>query len=503
MSREQLPKDLFFEKLDRLGIAVTFEDVRLKTGYSEVMPDDVSLKTMFSRNVPLKIPIVSAAMDTVTEHKLAIGMALAGSLGIIHRNLSAEEQTKEVARVKFHLNALIAKPICVYEYQTITEVLKMREEKGYGFHSFPVLNRSGKLVGILTETDFNFCMDYSQLAKDLMATNLVTATADTKLNTAWELMVAHRRKNLPLVDREGNIAGLYVFSDVQRCISTNSPQHTNVDSNGQLRVGAAIGVNQDAEERLEKLVKLNIDVVVIDAAHADTKSVIDTLKRIKKQYPDLDVVAGNISQRESAERLILAKADGIKIGQGGGSTCITSVIAGTGRPQVTAVYDCAKVCDEYGVPCCSDGGTRFSGDITKAIGAGAWSVMLGEMLAGVDEAPPEIFYHEGRPYKEFRGMGSLEAMRERKGPNRYDPTGKSQLIAEGVKGAVPYRGLLEEVLKQQVGGLRRGMGYVGAATIQELRKKGDFEMPTNAAQRESHPHDLLVTEEPPNYRGRR
>lgn len=234
MSREQLPKDLFFKKLDKLGIAVTFEDVRLRTGYSEVMPDDVSLEAKFSRNVPLKIPIVSAAMDTVTEHKLAIGMALAGGLGIIHRNLTAEEQAKEVARVKFHLNALIAKPICVYEDQTIKEVLEMREEKGYGFHSFPVLNRSGKLVGILTETDFHFCIDHNQIAKDVMATNLLTAPADTQLNAAWGLMVRNKRKNIPLIDGDGNIAGLYVFSDIKRCLSTNSLQSNNVDLNGQL-----------------------------------------------------------------------------------------------------------------------------------------------------------------------------------------------------------------------------------------------------------------------------
>ena len=404
-----MSKESFFKKMEDLGIALTFDDVRLRTGFSKVMPDNVNLTSKFSRNITLKIPIVSAAMDTVTEHKMAIELAKLGGIGIIHKNLSPEEQAKEVTRVKYHLNCLIEKPICVLEDEKIVDILKRREEKGYGFTTFPVLNSKEKLVGILTQNDFDFCLDENLPAKKVMTKEVITAPKYTTLDEAYRIMIKEKKKVLPLLTKDEKIAGMYVFSDVKRT-KTGSSSHYNVDKNGQLRVGAAIGVGNDAFTRIEKLVPKNVDVVVIDTAHGDSKPVIDTLKKIKKHYPDLDVVVGNISEPGSAKRLIEAGADGIKVGQGSGSICTTRIIAGIGCPQVTALYNCSKVADKYDIPVCADGGIRFSGDITIAIGAGAYSIMLGSLLAGTKEAPGDIVFWNGRQWKNYRGMGSLSAM---------------------------------------------------------------------------------------------
>src|SRR3989338_1370659 len=382
-----MAKDEFFKKMDKLGIALTYDDVRLKTGYSEIMPENVLTDSRFSRNIPLKIPIISAAME-ISEHLLATELAKLGGLGIIHKALSPEEQAAQVAKVKYHLNGLIEKPICVFEDETIESILQKKNEKGYSFNSFPVLDRHGKLVGILTHNDFDFCKDYSKTAKENMTKTLVVGKENTTLDEAYDLMIANKKKALPLLNNSGEITGLYIFSDLSR-IKNGTHSKYNIDKKGQLRVGAAIGGLDDAFFRLEKLVKENIDVVVIDTAHGDSKPVFDTLVAIKKIYPTLDVVVGNISEPESAKRLLDCGADGIKVGQGPGSICTTRIIAGIGCPQVTAVYNCSRIADSYDVPICADGGLKYSGDIPIAIGTGAHSVMMGIMLAGTDEAKGE------------------------------------------------------------------------------------------------------------------
>jgi len=496
--RSPFPKDGFFRKIDALGEALTYDDVRLRSGYSVTMPDNVSLESKFTRNVPLKIPVASAAMDTVTEHLMAIAMAKLGGIGVIHKNLGPAAQAKEVAKVKFHLNGLIDKPICVHESDTIAEILKRRDDKGYTFHTFPVINAGGKLVGIISENDFDFCADVSAQVKTIMTASVVTAPVGTMLEEAFALMQKSKKKALPLTNSGGYVVGLYVWNDVNRIMS-KSRHSFNVDGHGQLRAAAAVGVND--YERAELLLAEHVDVLVIDTAHADTASVIKTLTEMKKRFA-VDIMVGNISEPESARRLLEAGADGIKVGQGPGSICTTRIIAGIGSPQVSAVYKCARVADEYGVPVCADGGLKHSGDIPIAIGAGAWSVMMGGMLAGTKEAPGDVIFADGRQWKAYRGMGSIGAMEESKGSReRYGQiaTGKKELIAEGVEGMKPYKGELEAVLFQYMGGLKRGMGYVGAANIAELRAKADFLRISQAGKEESHPHDIVITKEPPNY----
>ncbi|MBL7147586.1 MAG: IMP dehydrogenase [Nanoarchaeota archaeon] len=490
--------------MGKLNLALTFDDITLKTRHSNVMPCDVSLETKFSRNISLKIPIVSAAMDTVTEHRLAIELAKLGGIGVIHRNLTAKEQSYEVARVKNHLNGLtglIENPVCVYEDETIESILHKIDKKDYPFNSFPVINRERKLVGILTGHDFNFCDNNSLCAKDVMTKKIITEKGGTSLYDAYNLMKKVKKKILPLVNDSGEIIGLYAFKDLVEIKSGISSSY-NIDKKGQLMVAAAIGVGKDVHNRLEKLVLENVDVIVIDTAHGDSKNVINTLRYIKKNYVDLDVVVGNISEAESARRLIEAGADGIKVGQGPGSICTTRVVAGIGCPQITAIYNCSGVADKYSVPLCADGGLRFSGDITKAIGAGAHSVMMGNMLAGIEETPGETISDERGLWKKYRGMGSIEAMRSHKGSReRYKQNSleKDKLVPEGVSSLVPYKGKLSNVITQYIGGLRSGMGYVGASTIEELREKADFYKISSAGQIESHPHDIKIIGE--DYEG--
>ncbi|MEK6891339.1 MAG: IMP dehydrogenase [Nanoarchaeota archaeon] len=496
-----MEKKFVLEKAREEGYALTFDDVRLRTGYSKVMPDETNIESRFSRNVKLKIPIASAAMDTVSEHKLAIELAKLGGIGVIHRSLSIKDQVFHVKRVKYHLNGLVEKPICVYEDETIEFILSKREEKGYTFHSFPVLNRDGKLVGIISSNDFEFCDNLSLTAKDIMSTELLTAQKEILLDDAYNLMQREKKKVLPLINENMEICGMYVFSDVKR-IKTRSAEHYNLDDKGRLRVAAAIGTGEEALERVDALYGAHVDVIVIDTAHGDSEAVLKTLKEIKGKYK-IDVVVGNVSVGESAKRLAEAGADGIKVGQGPGSICTTRIIAGIGRPQLSAIYDCAKAIESYGIPICADGGLKQSGDIPIAIGAGADCVMMGSMLAGTEEAPGEIVFVDGRQWKSYRGMGSLGAMEESKSSReRYlqKDDGKNRLIPEGVEGLVPYKGKLSEVIFQYVGGLRRGMGYVGAASIQELKEKGDFDRITNAGMQESHPHDIKMIKDPPNYK---
>ena len=491
------------ERAREEGLALTFDDVRLRTGYSETMPDSVNINTKFSRNVPLKIPIVSAAMDTVTEHRLATELAKLGGLGIIHRSFSADEQVKQVERVKHYLNALIEKPICVYEDESIKSIVEKIKRKDYNFHSFPVLSRTNKLIGILTQNDFDFCDNLSLLARDVMSSNPLVSSPETTMEQAYEIMKTRKKKILPLVNINEEVVGLYVFSDVKRILKGNQ-QNYNTDERGQLRVGAAVGTSPDTLERVKKLIEENVDVIVIDTAHGNSKAVFDTLREIKRNY-SIDVVVGNISVGDSARKLVEAGADGIKIGQGPGSICTTRIIAGIGRPQVSAVYDCVQAIKEYDVPVCADGGLRSSGDIPVAIAAGAHSVMMGSMLAGTEEAPGEQVFTEGRQWKRYRGMGSLGAMETSEDSReRYlqEEGDKDKIIPEGVEGLVPYKGKLKDVIFQCVGGLRRGMGYVGAASIEELREKGEFDRITAAGFSESHPHDIKVTRESPNWGGR-
>jgi IMP dehydrogenase len=495
---------LLLEKAAEEGLALTFNDVRLRTGYSEIMPDLVKVDSRFSKNVGLKIPIVSAAMDTVTESKMAINLAKLGGIGVIHKNMTIEEQANQVLKVKYHLNGLIDNPVCVNEDDSIQSIKDMRKAKGYSFSSFPVLDKGKNLVGIITGNDFDFCSDFNLKAKEVMTSvkNMLTLSPGTDVKKAYETMQEKKKKAVPLVDGDGKLVGLYIFSDVKR-IMTGSSEQYNTDSHGRLRVAAAIGAGGEAILRASALVKANVDVLVIDTAHGDSRPVYETLKEIKKKFPNTDVVVGNVSIGASAERLIKAGADGIKVGQGPGSICTTRIIAGIGRPQVSAVYDCAKVAEEYNIPICADGGLSTSGDITIAIAAGAHCVMLGSMLAGTDEAPGEKIFIQGQPWKSYRGMGSLGAMEIHKGSReRYgqSDTGKAQIVPEGVEGVVPYKGKLRDVIYQYVGGLRRGMGYVGAGTIQELREKGEFDRLTNAGLAESHPHDIKITKDSPNYK---
>ncbi|OQX01064.1 IMP dehydrogenase [Candidatus Parcubacteria bacterium A4] len=495
---EKIIKDAFFEKIEALGLALTFDDVRLRSGHSEVMPDDVNLESKFSKNISLKIPFVSADMDTVTESDMAIGMALLGGIGVIHKNLSPEEQAEEVIRVKHYLNGFISKPICVQGNELVRDVLARKAKNKYNFCTFPVVDVGGRLIGILSKTDFDFCLDTSLSVSKIMSAKVITAPEGTSLKEAYKIMTAKKKKVLPLLDEKEKVAGLYVFKDVQRVMMKN-PAGCNIDKNEQLIVAAAVGVNDF--ERVDLLVKNKVNALVISTAHADTKSVIETLKEIKRNYK-IDVIAGNVSEPESALRLAKAGVDGIKVGQGPGSICTTRIIAGIGSPQVSAVYKCVRAVRGLGVPICADGGLRSSGDIVIALGAGAHSVMMGNMLAGTKEAPGEIFFKDGRQWKIYRGMGSIGAMESGRGSReryRQADTGKKDLISEGVEGLKPYKGELEQVIFQYLGGLKRGMGYVGAADISEFREKADFIRITSAGKTESHPHDIIITKEPPNY----
>lgn len=497
-----MKKDDFFTKMDARGLALSYGDVRLKTAHSTILPADADVSSWFSRRVPLKCPIISSPMDTITEHEMAIEMAKMGGLGIIHRGLSPEKQAAEVAKVKFYLNGLIKKPTCVYEYQTIEDVLKMIEENDIPFRSFPVLDRNEKLAGLLTNNDFDFSADHKLEVSKIMSHDLIKAKEGTGLEEAYQIMRDSKKKVLPIVDKDGKLAGMYIYSDVKRLITGGSPSY-NLDDNKNLRVGAAIGIGADAFERLRLLAPIGIDVVVIDTAHADTEIVIETLREIKKEYPNIDVVVGNVSEGESARRLAEAGADGIKVGQGPGSICTTRVVAGIGCPQVTAIYNCAKAVRGMPVPVCGDGGIQQTGDITIALAAGASSVMLGNMLSGTKETPGDVVIQQGVSVKEYRGMGSLAAMQASKASReRYGQTQneKDKLVPEGVEGIVPYKGEVSQIIFQCLGGLRSGMGYVGAKTIKELQEKADFYRISGAGLNESHPHNLMVTKEAPNYR---
>ncbi|MDP2709499.1 MAG: IMP dehydrogenase [bacterium] len=506
MNKTVLKKDKFFAKIENLGLGLSYGDVRLKTAYSSVAPSDANLKSRFSRNLPLNAPLVSAPMDMVTEYKMAITLALNGGLGIIHRALAPKDQAKEVSRVKFYLNGLIEKPICLEAGATIAGALEMIKEKAYPFRSFPITDQSGKLIGLISGNDLEFCSDVNFKVSQIMtkAEDLTTAQSGISLNQAYAIMQKTKKKILPLINKQNKLAGMYVYSDVKRIVTGGSPLF-NLDANGNLRVGAAVGVGPEALERAELLVGRGVDALVIDTAHGDSRPVLETLKQLKKKYSGVDVVAGNVSEADSAKRLAKAGVDGIKVGQGPGSICTTRVVAGIGCPQVTAVYNCARALRGSGVPVCADGGIEYSGDITVALAAGADCVMLGKMLSGTDEAPGEVFIRNGMPFKQYRGMGSLGAMQASAASReRYAQSGaaKDKLVPEGVEALVPYKGEASKIIFQALGGLKSGLGYTGAATIRELQETADFYYISSAGLSESHPHGVIMEKEAPNYLGR-
>lgn len=478
--------------------ALTYDDVLIVPNYSEVLPTEVELKTRFSRNIQMNIPIASSAMDTVTEARTAIVMAQEGGIGVIHKNLTPEEQAFEVEKVKKYESGMILNPFTVTQDQRISDLFDLM--KKYKISGFPVVDENKKLIGIITNRDLRFVSDHSKKVKDVMTTeSLVTAPEGTSFEKAKEILQHHRVEKLPVVDKDGKLKGLITIKDIEKTIAY---PNSNKDEFGRLRVAAACGVSEKEMKRVEALIKAHVDAIVVDTAHGHSKGVIEMVKAIKKLNAKVDVVAGNVATAKACEDLIAAGVDGIKVGIGPGSICTTRVIAGIGVPQMQAIFDCKTVCDKHGIPFIADGGIKYSGDIVKALAGGASCVMIGSLFAGTDEAPGEMVLYQGRAYKMYRGMGSLGAM-EKGSKDRYGQSAVeevSKLVPEGIEGQVPYRGSLANNLYHIVGGIRSGMGYVGAATMPELREKAKFIKITAASLKESHPHDVIITKEAPNYR---
>ncbi len=479
--------------------AYTFDDLLLVPAYSEVLPKDVDVSTYITPKIKLNIPILSAAMDTVTEARMAISMAREGGLGVIHRNMSVEQQCREVEKVKKSESGMILDPVTVGPETPIREVLRLMEE--YKISGIPVVEGpKKKLLGIVTNRDLRFETALERPVKEVMTReNLITAPPGVTLEEAKRILHERRIEKLLIVDEDFCLKGLITIKDIEKL---RKYPNACKDEWGRLRVGAAVGVGPDRLAHVEALLKVGCDVIVVDVAHGHSKNVIETVKDIKAHFPEAQVIAGNVATAEGAEALIKAGADGIKVGVGPGSICTTRIVAGVGVPQITAIYNCARVADKYGVPVIADGGIKFSGDIAKAIGAGAHAVMIGSLLAGTEEAPGETILYEGRTYKVYRGMGSLGAMmsgqaaRERYGQAQNEP---AKFVPEGIEGRVPYRGPVSNMIFQLVGGLRSGMGYCGCRTIDELRRKARFVKITMAGLRESHVHDVTIVKEAPNY----
>lgn len=481
-------------------LALTFDDVLLAPGYSEVLPGAVSLQTRLAGTIRLNIPVLSAAMDTVTEADMSIGMARLGGVGVLHRNLSPEEQAEEVDKVKRSEAGMIVNPITLSPEATLADAEAIMSR--YHISGVPITDPDNRLVGILTNRDIRFVTPGAQPVTEFMTREtLVTAPVGTTLEEAKEILHRHRIEKLPLVDEQGRLKGLITVKDIIKKL--DYPLQVS-DEHGSLLVAAAIGVGESGLRRLEALVEAGVDVVAIDTAHGHTAGVLATICEAKRRYPELPLIGGNVATAEGAKALIEAGADAVKVGIGAGSICTTRIISGAGMPQMTAILECAAEAHRHGVPCIADGGIKYSGDIVKALAAGADAVMLGSMLAGLEESPGDILLYEGKRYKVYRGMGSLGAM-QGQGADRYG-TGqdgsrpdRDKLVPEGVEGQVPYRGKLDDILYQMMGGVRAGMGYVGAANLAELREKARFVRITNAGLRESHPHSITVTKEAPNY----
>lgn len=475
---------------------LTFDDVLLIPAYSEVLPRDVNLKTRFSRNISLNVPVVSAAMDTVTEAAMAIAIAREGGIGVIHKNMPIAEQARQVHAVKRAENGMIYDPVTINRSSTVEDALNMMSE--YHIGGIPVVDDDRRLVGIVTNRDLRFQRDMKRPIDEVMTKeNIVTTTQSTDLEQAAAILQEHKIEKLPVVDGEGKLIGLVTYKDITK--AKDKPNACK-DSRGRLRVAAGVGVTGDTMERVDALIEAGVDAIVIDTAHGHSKGVVGVLRQVKEKYPHIDVVVGNIATGDAARYLVENGADGVKVGIGPGSICTTRVVAGVGVPQLSAVYDVAKALEGTGVPLIADGGIRYSGDIVKALAAGSHSVMLGGMLAGVEESPGDTIIYNGRKYKTYRGMGSLEAM-EKGSKDRYfqgNVSDVKKLVPEGIAARVPFKGSLYEVVYQMLGGLRAGMGYCGAPDIEALHQ-AKFTRITNAGVAESHPHDVAITSEAPNY----
>ena len=475
---------------------ITFDDVLLIPAYSAVLPREVSLDTKFSRNIDLKIPFVTAAMDTVTEAPMAIAIAREGGIGVIHKNMSIEEQARQVAIVKRAENGMIYDPITIKRGKTVKDALDIMQE--YHIGGIPVVDDDNRLVGIVTNRDLRFQTDGGRLIDDIMTSeNLIVTHQQTNLENASSILLKHKIEKLPVVDSDNHLLGLITYKDITK--AKDKPMACK-DAKGRLRVAAGVGVTADTFQRMEALVKAGVDAIIIDTAHGHSKGVIDKVREAKAAFPEVDVVVGNIATGEAAKALVEAGADAVKVGIGPGSICTTRVVAGVGVPQLSAVYDVACALEGTGVPLIADGGLRYSGDVVKALAAGGCCVMIGSLVAGTEEAPGETILFNGRKFKSYRGMGSLEAM-ENGSKDRYFQSGVAdtkKLVPEGIAGRVPYKGTVQEVVYQLVGGLRSGMGYCGAKDIAALHE-AKFTRITNAGMLESHPHEVIITSEAPNY----
>lgn len=479
------------------GLGLTYDDVLLVPSYSEILPSNVNIQSQFSRNIPLNVPIVSAAMDTVTESQMAIAMAREGGLGVLHKNMSIEAQSEKVRKVKRAESGMIIDPVTLPTTALVSDAQNLMAE--YRIGGIPIVDAKQKLIGIVTNRDLRFEKNQARPVMEVMTSeNLVTVQEGISMLDAEEILQAHKIEKLPVVDKYNKLVGLITFRDITK---VSLKPNANKDSYGRLRVAAAVGVTQDVLERCFALVNAGVDGVVIDTAHGHTQGVVEVLKKIKKEYRDLDVVVGNIATAEAASFLVEAGADGVKVGIGPGSICTTRVVAGVGYPQFSAILEVSKILENKAIPLIADGGVRYTGDIVKALGAGAQSVMLGSMLAGTKESPGETIIFEGRKFKSYRGMGSVEAMRQGSKDRYFQDLEDDikKLVPEGIVGRVPYKGELFESIHQFVGGLRSGMGYSGAKDIQDLQDKAKFVQITSSGIQESHPHNVAITKEAPNY----
>ncbi len=483
-----------------LGEALTFDDVLLVPAYSEILPREVDISSQFTRNIRLRAPMVSAAMDTVTEEKLAIAIARQGGIGIIHKNMTIEQQAEQVRRVKRSESGMIQDPVTLLSDATVGDALQMMRLHHIG--GIPIIDKKGKLLGILTNRDLRFEKDVRKLVKDVMTTrNLITAPVGTDLDKAKDILQQHKIEKLPVVDANRKLMGLITYKDLMKVIDyPNSCK----DGYGRLVVGAAVGVTHDMMERVAALVHVGVDAICVDTAHGHSKGVLLAVKEVKKTYPSLQVIGGNVATGAAAKALADAGADGVKVGVGPGSICTTRIVAGVGVPQLTAIYEAAKALKGTGVPIIGDGGIRYSGDIVKAIAAGASTIMAGGLFAGVEEAPGETVLFEGRKFKVYRGMGSLGAMGQGSKDRYFQDVEDDirKLVPEGIEGRVAFKGSVEEVMVQYLGGLRAGMGYCGAPTIEELQENAQFVKISSSGMHESHPHNVAITKEAPNYSSR-
>ena len=473
---------------------LTFDDVLLIPGESDCTPDMVDLHTHLTKDIVLNTPIMTSAMDTVTESKMAIAIAREGGIGIIHKNMTIAQQAEEVDKVKRSENGVIVNPFSLTADRTVEEADVLMGK--YKISGVPIVDENGKLEGILTNRDLRFITDFSiKIGKVMTRENLVTAPVDTDLDGAKKILMQHKIEKLPLVDNEGHLKGLITIKDIEKAVQyPNSAR----DAKGRLLCGATVGMTQDILERAGALIDAQVDILALDSAHGHSKNVIECLKKLKSNFPNIPVIAGNVATAEAAKALCEAGADAIKVGIGPGSICTTRVVAGIGVPQITAVYDAACAAAEYGIPVIADGGIKYSGDIVKALAAGASVVMLGSLLAGCDEAPGETEIYQGRQFKVYRGMGSMAAM-AKGSKDRYFQTNSKKLVPEGVEGRVAYKGPVSDTIFQLVGGIRAGMGYCGCHTVSELGEKAKFIRITGAGLKESHPHDIYITKEAPNY----